>query len=109
MDTLAPYITHVEHRLPRQLPLNAKAPLMQAGLVIVPVESVGIDPAGGTECAERILGCNRISVGDHAARGIVRERRASGERRIEVQNGVVVELMDVVIDAVAGADDGFLA
>src|SRR6202140_5330245 len=109
MDSLAADVAHIQHGAPGQLPLDAKAPLQHARLEILRVECIGVDDAGRTEDAEWISDADGVRVRDNAARSGVGECYAARKRRIQIQDGVVVKLLNVVINARAGANDCLLA
>src|ERR1700720_3092051 len=88
--------------------LDAKAPLHHTRLEIIRVKSIGVDDTGRAEDTERIGEANGVRVCDHAARCGVGEGYAPRKRRIQIQDRVVVELLNVVVNAGAGANDGFL-
>src|SRR5690348_1252408 len=108
MNAFAADIGDVKHRVTRQLPLYTEAPLQHPRLKIVRVECVRVDDAGGTEDTERIGETDRVRVGDNSVSRGVGECHAPGKRWIQVQDGVIVELVNVVINACARANYGLL-
>ena len=98
-------VANVQRHVKRQAALNVEAPLIHHRLEVVLVQHVGADGGAAVDHAKRIGERQRI-VGVHqpVVGGVVVEVRAARERRIQVQNRVVVQLVNVVVNPVAGAD-----
>ena len=100
---LAADISDTQSRFPWKAALDIEAPLRHIRLEIIEAQHVGVGERSRAWRAERIGEVIDGRAGhEHAIRDRVREVRTSGQRRIQIQDRVVIQLVNVVVDPERG-------